>query len=57
MPAMTDATPSVFVIDRSAEAVTVVFCDAELFAGVGSAVAALTVAVFVYVPPGAAGSW
>ena len=31
-----------------------VLWDAELFAGVGSAVAALTVAVFVYVPPGAA---
>ena len=54
MPATTDATPSVFVTARSAETEIVVFCDAELLAGTGSAVAALTVAVFVYVPPGAA---
>ncbi len=54
VPATTDATPSVFVTARSAETEIVVVCDAELFAGTGSEVAALTVAVFVNVPPGAA---
>jgi hypothetical protein len=54
VPAVTDATPSDFVIERSAVLPTVVLCDPELLPGTGSAVVALTVAVFVYVPPGVA---
>ena len=53
VPATTDATPSVFVTARSAETEIVVFCEAELLAD-RSDVAALTAAVFEYVPPGAA---
>jgi hypothetical protein len=49
-PATTVAGP-VFVIARSAEGVTVVDVDEVLFAGVGSLVAELTVAVFVSVAP------
>ncbi len=51
VPAVTDPTPSVLVIDRSAWGVIVVVCDAELFPGTGSASVPLTVAVFVNVPP------
>src|SRR5439155_710907 len=43
------------VIDRSAEAVTVVDAVAVLLAGLGSAVAALTEAVLVIMPPSSAG--
>ncbi len=42
MPAVTAATPSVFAMDRSAEAMTVVSWSASLFASVGSGVADVT---------------
>ena len=45
----------VFVIERSAVSSTVVAAVAELFAGAGSAVTAVTVAVFVTVPTVAVG--
>ena len=50
-PTVTDATPSVFVSARSPVVLTVLLSFAVLFAGVGSASVALTVAVFTYVPP------
>src|SRR4249919_3423750 len=53
-PTFTVATPSVFVTARSAVFLTVWLSFTVLFAGVGSASVALTVAVFTYVPPGVA---
>src|SRR5439155_789530 len=50
-PAITGSGASVLMIDRSAEAVTVVDAVAVLLAGLGSEVAALTAAVLVMVPP------
>src|SRR4249919_3540877 len=46
--------PSVLVTARSAVFLTVLLWFTVLFAGVGSASVALTVAVFTYVPPGVA---
>jgi hypothetical protein len=51
-PTLTVATPSVLVTARSAVFLTVLLSFTVLFAGVGSASVALTVAVFTYVPPG-----
>ncbi len=53
-PTFTVATPSVLVTARSAVFLTVLLLFTVLFAGVGSASVALTVAVFTYVPPGVA---
>ena len=50
MPADSEATPSVFVIARSAAAVTVVLWLAELLAGTGSKVDDETRAVSVISP-------
>ncbi len=52
MPAVTVADPSVLVSVRSPKAVTVLLLLTVLFAGVGSLVELLTVAVLTYVPPG-----
>jgi hypothetical protein len=51
-PVMTDATPSVFVMDRLATGVTVSVSLAVLLAGVGSTVptGVVTMAVFVTFP-------
>ncbi len=53
-PTFTVAMPSVLVTARSAVFLTVLLSFTVLFAGVGSASVALTVAVFTYVPPGVA---
>jgi hypothetical protein len=52
VPTATDATPSVFVSERSALGRTVLLLFTVLLAGVGSFGEPLTVAVLTYVPPG-----
>src|SRR5712692_10588546 len=50
-PAVTGSGASLLVIDRSAEAVTVVGSVAQLFSGLGSAVGELTQALLLMLPP------
>src|SRR5712692_9881604 len=50
-PAVTGSGASLLVIDRSAEAVTVVGAVAQLFSGLGSAVGELTQALLLMLPP------